>query len=356
MAEKKRHYSFQVTEGESRLRLDTLLNKKFQRITRTVWQERIRSGLVFVNKKHRKPSFRVKSNDTIEFTFLQKEEPPVNRNYSIVHEDESIIIIEKPSNIPVHPAGIYYENTLCNLLKNERGGNFITHFIHRLDRETSGLLLMGKSRTAASYLNQAFRKNLVRKEYLTLVEGTFPERHSAKGYLSADDKSSVHKKRKFVPASVELSCCTARTEHKSDDDRDSQSRSVLLKKINSSSADDTDEMQSCHTDFRKIKTIDDITLLHVRLHTGRLHQIRATLCSLGYPVVGDRLYGIDESLYLKFISDEETPDDRKRLRMDRTALHCRRLVFPHPESERRITFVSPIPDDMRKFIQRQSTE
>ena len=108
--------------------------------------------------------------------------------------------------------------------------------------------------------------------------------------------------------------------------------------------------QSCRTDFALLAKLGEISLVHCRLYTGRLHQIRATLLSLGFPVVGDRLYGIDETLYLKFIKDEETESDRARLRMNRTALHCRRLVVPHPRGDKRVSFVSPLPIDMKRMI------
>jgi 23S rRNA pseudouridine955/2504/2580 synthase/23S rRNA pseudouridine1911/1915/1917 synthase len=155
-----------------------------------------------------------------------------------------------------------------------------------------------------------------------MVEGRPPDYLDARGILIADDISSVRKKRKFLEANK-------------------KNRLQIYEEMQSNH-----DARDCRTEFRIMGTANGITILSAILHTGRLHQIRATLCGLGFPVVGDRLYGVDDSLYLKFIQNRETDEDRKRLRMNRTALHCRLLELNHPGNKKRIRFESPIPDDM----------
>ena len=335
--------TFQVTQNEAGQRLDVLLSRRIERVNRTEWQNRIRRGQVLVEGAAVKAARRMKSGETVEFSFVSKAEPEVDRNYSILYEDDSLMIIDKPPNLPVHPAGIYCANTLQGLLKEDRGDDFIAHFIHRLDRETSGLLLLGKNRSASAFLNRAFRKGEVRKEYLVIVEGRFPERLSGEGRLTNDADSPVRKKRRFVSAvGVPTSRGTVAGTP--------AGRASAGVPTGRGAGTPTGEVgQTCRTDFVRIGHNDEISLVQARLFTGRLHQIRATLGSLGFPVVGDRLYGIDERLYLKFIADEETDEDRKRLRLGRSALHCRRLTIPHPERGR-MTFVSPLPKDMADLI------
>ena len=178
-----------------------------------------------------------------------------------------MLVIDKPTNLPVHPSGVYHRNTLHALLKKKYGDDFTAHFAHRLDRETSGVLVMARNRSAAATLSRSFRANLIGKEYLVLVEGDFPEYLDARGVILYDKDSVVRKKRKFVPEG-EL------VEH-------GEARSPGDIRVGLD--------QEARTEFHREKQIAELTLLRAVLHTGRTHQIRCTLCSLGYPVVGDRL-------------------------------------------------------------------
>ena len=308
MSGQKKIVSFKILDSESGLRLDLLLSRKYGRVNRATWQERIRKGEVLLNHGVVRPSRNVQTGDTLTFSFEKPEEPPVTLEYGVLYEDDELLAVDKPSNLPVHPSGVYNKHTLYFLLKERFGEKLPVRFVHRLDRETSGAILVAKSKGAASAMQRAFQSGSVRKEYLVLVEGGFPEYLDARGILEKDERSPVHKKRKFI--------LTGR------------------------------DRAPVRTEFFCLGTKGDLSLLRARLHTGRLHQIRATLCSLGYPVVGDRLYGIDDRLYLRFINDEETELDRRRLRMGRTALHSRLLEFAHPKTGAPVSLTSPLPKDM----------
>lgn len=304
---------FTVTESESGERLDRLLATRYPRFSRDIWQSRIERKEVSINGNTAKSSRRVKEDETVRFTFERDEEPSVNRDYSILHEDHDILVIDKPPNLPVHPTGPYHKNTLTEILREERKDLTTIATIHRLDRETSGTIVLGKNRDAARFLTDEFKASRVEKKYRVIVEGEFPEYVDANGYLSPGGGESVEKKRKF----------SWQGEHP-------------LAEIS-------------HTEFRLIQHCGPVSLVDVSLHTGRMHQIRATLFSLGYPVTGDRIYGLDENIFLRFLSDSETEADRKLMRIGRTALHSTSLRLRHPASKEYMTFISKLPQDIESL-------
>ena len=185
------------------------------------------------------------------------------------------------------------------------------HPVNRLDRETSGVMLFAKSGTAARKLASLFESGSIQKTYFAIVFGDFPDWEKTIGFLSADPESQISKKRRFT--------------------RDFPG--------------DAADVVSCDTDFRKILSGNGMSLVECLPHTGRLHQIRATLFSLGYPMVGDKLYGPDETIFLRFIEDGMTDDDRALLRMDHQALHAGRLVFRSPFTGEDLCLEADVPDD-----------
>jgi 23S rRNA pseudouridine955/2504/2580 synthase/23S rRNA pseudouridine1911/1915/1917 synthase len=300
------------------LRLDLYQHRRYANTTRTLWQERIRAGQVRLEGQATRPGRRLKAGQRVEFVFWQKPEPEINTDYRVLFQDGDLICIDKPPDLPVHPSGIYREHTLYALLKRDFGADFTVHLVHRIDRETSGLLLLGGNARSAAALQRSFLSGAVHKEYLVLVEGDFPNEMDAEGWLGIDRGSSVRKKRRFY--------------------------------YNRKEAPTGAALQSARTQFWRVSASDGMSLVRCRLHTGRMHQIRATLRSIRFPVVGDRLYGVDDRLYLKFINDEETEADRIRLRMNRTALHSHRLELPHPATGKQVTFEARLPDDIARLI------
>ena len=207
----------------------------------------------------------------------------------------------------MHPAGPFFKHTLWHLLSTRYGK---VHIVNRLDRETSGLLIAAKKPEAAARLSS--RNWVMNKEYLALVFGEFGEEIDAAGFLVPDTKSAVRKKRRFVFEMPE-------------DRKGMESSRTLLRKEFSASGG------KC-----VVRAIPE---------TGRLHQIRATLYSLGFPMVGDKLYGPDEKIYLKIRNQEITDEDQRLLQMKRQALHSTSLEFKHPVSGEMLKFTSPLPDD-----------
>ncbi|MDW8305468.1 MAG: RluA family pseudouridine synthase [Leptospiraceae bacterium] len=299
-------------QGEA-LRLDLYLVRKYPYLSRTVWHKRIKEGHVYVNNVQAKASQRLRGGEIITFVFQQKEEPPTNKNFSIVYEDEEFLVIDKPPQLPVHPSGIYRSQTLYNLLKDKYENKKI-HFVNRIDRETSGLVLVSLS---ARRLREILRLwPQVEKEYLVVVLGKFPEHYLAQGFIGPS-MGQVRKKRVFV-------------------EREDPPGYLW---------------QSAVTEFFLEGYEDGLSLVRCRLFTGRMHQIRATLCSLGYPVAGDSLYGVDERYYLRFVEQGLTQGDYQVLRGKRSLLHSYRLLLPSLMGESR-QFVANIPSDFKEAMPR----
>ncbi len=331
--------NFYPKSEEEGLRLDVLLTQRFNQWSRTEWQERIRSGHVCIDDQKCNPSERIRKKQLISYYFLSKPEPQVNRQIHTVYEDKYILLVNKPSNLPVHPSGAYRKHTLYNILKEKWGEKAQVYLIHRLDRETSGLMLVAKNKQAASLLQTDFQKGRVQKEYIVFVEGLFPDYLDAVGWLHPDfSTNKIKKKRGFTP----LSCLPETLEKIQQKTREtSQRRPKAFSKIETSRT----EFFCVHKKGKHTPRLY-LSMLRVHLHSGRTHQIRATLCSLGYPVVGDRIYGLDPEMYLRFLDNLETKYDTEKLRIGRTALHSFQLQFSHPITGEKHFFQSPLPEDM----------
>ncbi len=251
--------------------------------------------------------------DQLVYLCPEWNEPGVDLSFSVLYEDNDILVVDKPGNLPCHPGGRYFNHTLWALLKQQYGTAALS-FVNRLDRETSGVVLIAKNRIAARICNRQFVENTVYKRYYVLVEGDFPDKKiTACGFLSADELCPVRKKMSFRMKD--------------------EGRAL------------PDNAKQCSTTFRLSQRCNGTSLLEAIPSTGRMHQIRATLCSLGYPVVGDKLYGIDHMLFLRFIQGELTPGDYMRLRMKRQALHAQALGIVHPCTGKEMEFSSPVPQE-----------
>lgn len=304
-------FSCKILPEEAGKRLDIFLGERFSYRSRAGWQKAIANGEVTVNAISAKPGCKLKAGSIIEFQPGEVFEPPVSCDFRVLFEDECILLVDKPGDLPVHPAGRYRQKNLLSFLIAEGFGDLFP--IHRLDRETSGIVIFAKSAENARKLSFQMQKHLISKSYIAYVWGKFPERTlKAEGYLVSDESSQIRKKRKF-----------------------------LLQNILKG--------ETSLTWFRRLKCSSGISKLYCKLGTGRTHQIRATLLSLGYPLLGDKIYGKDESAFLQFI-DKGDVDLKRLLGMERQALHCSRVSFCHPESGKKITQICEEPEDMRRIL------
>ena len=275
------------------------------------WEERIASGEITLNGKSVSCDYRLQLHDQIEYRPQDITEPDADLNYSIVYEDENFMVINKPGNLCMHPAGPFFKNTLWHLLASKYGE---IHLASRLDRETSGLLLAAKNKTAAAKMA---KKNVItQKKYLSVVHGCLQDTIEAKGFLISDCASAIRKKRKFVfdmPQTKE-------------------------------------PFESAYTTIEPVRHNEHYSLVSAIAHTGRTHQIRATLYSFGFPVCGDKLYGVDEMMFLRQSREELDSGDWQKLLIKRQALHSAHLEIRHPESGEFMAFDAPIPEEMAKLV------
>lgn len=290
------------------MRIDLFLSKRFGYLSRSEWQKEIRRGKLSCNgavvKEHDR---KVRAGDMLSYTGRDAAEPAVDDNFSVIYEDEFLLGINKPGNLPVHPAGIFYHNTLLSFLQKRY---FIPlHLVHRLDRETSGVVLLAKDPGVASLIQRNFA--MVEKKYIALVKG-----------IPDTDEFMVDMPMDYDPASD--------LEHK---------RAAFA-----------GARQTARTEFTRLASFGGISLVRAVPRTGRQHQIRVHLKHAGFPIIGDKLYGHDETIFREFVKKGLTDDLLQRLGFRRSALHSRSMRLYHPVLRKQIVVRAPLPEDMRQFI------
>ena len=223
---------------------------------------------------------------------------PVDLPIDILYEDDELVVPSKPANMPTHPSHDHYDDTVANALcyRYERMGvPFCFRPINRLDRDTSGLLLIARGQIAADRLNRAMREGRIRKSYLAILEG-------------APD-----------PAEGEIETHLCRTE-----------ASIIVRRV----CTPEEGGDYALTRYRTLAVSNGYALVEASPITGRTHQLRVHFAHIGHPIVGDDMYG------------HAHPD------MPRQALHAHTLVFPHPDDDRLISACAPLPADMSAFLQK----
>lgn len=293
-------------------RLDAWLAARFPVLSRNEWQHRIQDGHVTLNGLRARASRRLNFNDCIAFSYTLRAEPEVPTDIGIVFEDDNYLVINKPPGLPVHPSGTYKTQTVTTLLV-ARQILKEPYLLHRLDRETSGVLALAKNRQAAALFQKMLRQGLVEKTYLVAVEGLFDSPVDATGFIYRLPDSRLPRQRFYSPTEPSAQAL---------------------------------EVQHCRTLLRPVERAEGSSLVEAIPLTGRMHQIRATMHSLGYPVIGDKLYGVDPALYFTFADEQMTTKDWQRLRIARSALHCRRMRLVHPLTDADWLLEAPLPDDM----------
>ncbi len=291
---------FCVSEGEGGERLDIFISRGAG-LSRSRAQRLISEGAVRVGGEVRPKHHRLRAGDRVEVDEPPREEaPPMPQDIplDIVYEDSDLAVIEKPAGLVVHPAGGHREGTLVNALLHglgelsSLGDAARPGIVHRLDRDTSGLLVVAKNDPSHLRLQKMVRDRTLQRHYLALVHGVPPTRlGTVEAPVGRDPKE---RKRMAVTASG--------------------GRPAV-------------------THFRVERSFAACALLEVELVTGRTHQIRVHLSYIGHPVAGDRQYGTRGSL-------------ERELGLQRQFLHACRLIFPHPSSGETLRFESPLPPDL----------
>jgi len=301
------------------VRLDTYLSKTSLPFSRSRIKKKIENKEILVNGEVSKPSYNVKKGDVIRALYKEWkpfELKPQKIPISVIYEDQDIIVLNKQKDIVVHPAKGNSDGTLVNALLShcsdlsEGSGMDRPGVIHRLDEDTTGVIVFAKSERVHAKIAMQFQRREVEKIYLAVVWGKPPMKE---GKINAPiGRSSFDRK---------------------------------LMSVTPLNARDSLTM------FKVIYSYDFASILKIRLATGRTHQIRVHLSHFGYPVIGDENYGgRDKNILRRIGLDYADAFDKIMEIIDRQALHAASLEFTHPVKKKRVKFTAPIYDDMRKLI------
>ena len=290
---------YHLMAGITGVRLDRFIAENCPDLTRTHAQKLITGGCITVNEKEAKPSLRLDSGDKVDIIVpptppspLAPEPIPLN----VVYEDEDLLVVDKPPGLTVHPAPGHPDHTLVNALLSrvphlsQMGDSLRPGIVHRLDKDTSGLMIVAKNQSAQMNLIEQFRTRVITKAYLALVGG----------HLTPEEG--------IIDAAIGR-------------DASNRKRMAVVK-----------EGRPARTQYRVVKYMNDYTLLEIMPETGRTHQIRVHLAAIGYPVVGDAVYGV------------------KSPHLSRQFLHACRLGFKLPLSGEYVEFKSELPEDLEKAL------
>lgn len=313
-----------VPPGKVRERIDVYLTHHVENATRTKVQEAIDAGYVLVNGKNVRSSYKIAPGDVIHISLPKPPPPdvvPENIPLEIAYEDNHLLVVNKPAGMVTHPAYAHYTGTLVNALlyhcKNTLSTlNDVTRpgIVHRLDKDTSGLMVIAKTDAVHAQLAKQFSSRTTNREYWAIVWGRF------------SDGKNAHLKKGVIEASLGRS--------KSD-----------RKKIAVS-----DTGKEAVTEYQVIEEFDFLSLIRLKLRTGRTHQIRVHLHHIGHPVFGDPTYGGRRIAW-------GGTDKKKKERVhelltivDRQALHAKTIGFTHPVTKEKMKFDSQLPDDMQQIL------
>lgn len=291
-----------IGKGQDSGRLDAFLAAEMPEVSRSHWKTLIQEGVVTVDGGCCKPNHKLKVGEEICWS-IPEQAPvkaiPENIPLNILFEDNAVLVLNKSPGMVVHPAVGNPSGTLLHgllfhhpaFLSMERAG-----IVHRLDKDTSGVMVVAKTERAMVELQRQFKARETEKEYLALVWGTPPKQGRIETLIG---RHPVHRQKQAV-----------------------------LKEGG----------REAVSNYETLETFDETTLLRVKIETGRTHQIRVHMAHIGHPIVGDTHYG-------------RARKNRLPVEPERQMLHAEKLAFTHPESGKRLSFEAPLFDDMRQILE-----
>jgi 23S rRNA pseudouridine1911/1915/1917 synthase len=316
------HYRILVDKGQDLLRIDKFLMDRLPNVTRNKVQNAIKTESVQVNSKPVKVSYKVKPYDTITITLPDPPRDtdivPENIPLNIIYEDEELLLVNKPPGMVVHPAYSNWTGTLVNgltyylqHLPTARNGEGRPGLVHRIDKDTSGLLVIAKTEFAMSYLARQFYDHSIERTYYALIWGVPKEpQGTITGHIGRSQKD-----RKIMAVYPQ-----------------------------------GDYGKHAITHYKVLQTFQYVSLIQCNLETGRTHQIRAHLKYLGHPLFNDATYGGDQIVYGNRTSSFKAFVDNAFKLIPRQALHAKSLGFKHPGTKQFMQFDSELPDDFKAAL------
>lgn len=317
------HHSFIVEKNHDLIRLDKFLLLRLSNTTRTKIQKSINAGNVFCNDMVVKSNYKVKPYDKISIKFnyepYEKEIVPENIPLDIIFEDDSVIVINKPYNMVVHPSYGHYSGTLVHALlykykdlqkdpANPRPG-----LVHRLDKNTTGLMVVARNDKSLTHLSEQFSSRTIKRQYIALVWGDIK-----------DDQGTII-------GSI---------------GRNKKNRKLMTVLSN------PDEGKHAVTHYTVLERFRYVTLILCQLETGRTHQIRVHMKHIGHPLFNDNEYGGDKILRGTTFSKYKQFIHNCFKIIPRQSLHAKSLSFTHPKTNKKVSFDIELPNDMKTVIER----
>jgi 23S rRNA pseudouridine1911/1915/1917 synthase len=318
------HHRFKVDVGQSLLRIDKYLFNRMENVSRTRIHNAANAGNIIVNKTPVKPNYKVKPNDIVQIVLpnppREIELIPENIPVNIVYEDDDVIVVNKEAGMVVHPAYGNYTGTLVNALVYHFKGLPVNQetevrpgLVHRIDKNTSGILVVAKNELALNRLSKQFYDRTTDRKYIALVWG--------------------------VPNPPEGTI----TRHVGRNIRDRKIMQVFP---------DGNHGKSAVTHYRVIEDLGYISMVECKLETGRTHQIRVHFSHIRHPLFNDAEYGGDKILKgTSFTKYQQFVKNCFKI-LPRQALHAKSLAFDHPVTGKRLFFDSDLPDDMKQVIEK----
>lgn len=297
-----------IDKKDSYKRVDVFLKEKLD-LSRSYISKLLKQKNILCNNNQIKPSYVLKENDFINIKIPEVKETkivPIAGDLNIVFEDSDLIVLSKPANIVVHHGAGINSPTLVNHIihyckdLSGIGGELRPGIVHRLDKETSGLIIIAKNDIAHINLSLQFSQRTIEKTYIALVANNIVDKDGKISNLIGRDK----KNRKKI-------------------------------------SENTSSPRSATTYWKKIRSYNDFTLVEAYPKTGRTHQIRVHMTSLGHPIIGDKLY---------FTKNSANLSKNLKANISRHLLHASKIKFIHPTTKKKITLYSEVPEDMQKII------
>jgi 23S rRNA pseudouridine1911/1915/1917 synthase len=322
------HFRFEIDKGQGQLRIDRFLMSRIMNASRTKIQDATNAGYILVNGNTVKPSYNIKPSDviTVMLTHPQREIEllPEDIPLDIRYEDKDLVVINKPAGMVVHPAFGNYRGTVVNALmghfrrdgrkpKNNVPGPYL---VHRIDKDTSGLMLVAKNENSQMRLSRQFYRHSVQRKYLAVVWGDF---RSDKGIIKGHIGRSTRDRKIFTVFP------------------------------------EGDSGKHATTHYKVVERLGYVTLIECELETGRTHQIRVHLKYIGHPLFNDETYGGNEILKgTTFAKYKQFVQNCFKI-CPRQALHAKSLGFIHPLKGNHLYFESELPKDMTELIDKWRT-
>ena len=293
-------------------RVDVYLSRQYPFLTRSGWQRRMDAGEVLINRQPIKANYKLKLHDCVHFFHPETVEPEVDRNIRVVWQEGAVMAVYKPGNLPMHENGAYRKNTFAHLLGELVGQEWSA--VHRLDRETSGIVLCGATNDVRQKLADDFEAKKIRKEYQLIVSG-IPSENSwtVDGPIGDLTQSKIRIKKWVVEGGL------------------SAETHFVVEDV----SHDTSHPRALLRAFPK---------------TGRTNQIRIHAAYSGHWIVGDKLYHPNEEVFLDYWETQSTTDFCvEQTGFQRCCLHAAALTFKHPETLKEIRIEVPLADDMHEM-------